>query len=287
MPRPGAEYYRAINQQKTFARNVGLDPERFTYPYSSFSDYHNDKSSHYYNADLKLVKSTSVGNHHEDCDEPECGTSNWYCDLCSDLNIDIGFEPAGVSEVYSGCGRSSVQCMLLLECDDEVSPLPHNGGTRWDSDLQLDYLRTDSTPVPVSDEYEPAVVKFADELDSEQPAIDLDIKSADLSTSASSETIELVPSDVIHQRGSDGREKGPHHSLGMLGAIHEMNINKELHLSASVLILSLFLVMCFPILCLLTNSSILAKASLLTIAHFPNTIIFVFDRGKRGRGFSV
>lgn len=279
MPKPEADYYRTINKQKSFANRVGLDPARFTYPHSAYSEYQNDKSSHYYNADLKLVKSNSIGKHHEDCDEPECGTSDWYCDLCTDLNIDIGFEPAGVSEVYSGCGRSSVQCMLLLECDDEVSPIPHNGGTGWDNDLQLDCLRTNSTPVPVSDEYEPAVVKFAESLDDEQPTLYPNIGLVELQGS-SCEIVDcpsISDSSIGHSRSVFITPQ----------RIIQSELRTSMKSSARLFFLSLFLVICCPFLCLLTNSSILAKASLLTIALFPYTIIFVFDRGKVGRGFSL
>lgn len=285
MPKSGVDYYRAINQQKNFAHSVGLESTRFTYPYSSFSDYQDDKSSHYYNADLKLVKSNSVGKHHEDCDEPECGTSNWFCDLCSDLNFDIGFEPAGVSEVYSGCGRSSVQCMLLLECDDEVSPIPHDGGTDWDSDLQLDHLRTDSAPVPVSDEHEPAVVQFAEILDIEQSAIDSVIELVELPTNVLSGTIDVTLVDreatILHQELHPPFET--FHRICPRASTHVKNIQ----FSATILIFSLFLVMCIPVYCLLASNSILAKASLLTIALFPYTFIFVFDRGKIERGLSM
>lgn len=280
MPKPEADYYRTINKQKNFARSVGLDSTRFTYPYSTYSAYQDDKSSHYYNADLKLVKSNSVGEHHEDCDEPECGTSNWYCDLCIDLNVDIGFEPAGVSEVYSGCGRSSVQCMLLLECDGEVSSIPHDGGNGWNNDLQLDRLRTDSTPVPLNDEYEPAVVEFAENLDSEQPTIDPELGSAEFQETSSETVDQDTTSDVVISRQGECIPFTPHYII-------EVDLRVSVKSCASVFFLSLFLVTCFPVLCLLTNSSILAKASLLTIALFPYTIIFVFDRGKEGRGFSV
>lgn len=284
MPRSGAEYYRAINQQKCFAHSVGLDSQRFTYPYSSYKEYCDDKSSHYYNADLKLVKSNSVGKHHEDCDEPECGTSDWYCDLCSDLNVDVGSEPAGVSEVYAGCGWSSVQCMLLLECDDEVSPIPHSGGTERDDGLQLDCLRTDGTPVPISDEYEPAVAKFAEDLDCDQP----DILSIEFMASFESDFND--PKPVPDQRVttgacvSDFNVAVQHPSPSPKPSIDTRVV--RVNVQDIIILCSTFLIMCLPVVCVTTNSFILAKASLLTIALFPYTIIFVFDRGKYERGFS-
>lgn len=119
------EYYRLLKDQKQFAYSVKRSPSDYTYSYRDFKEYRQDRTSHYFNSDLKLVKSRSKGIKHEDCDEPECGAS-WYCDLCTDLN-PVSDEPADESTLC-GFGELSVQSMHVLERDVPVSPLLESDG---------------------------------------------------------------------------------------------------------------------------------------------------------------
>lgn len=269
------DYYHSLNQQKSFARYLNSDESDFTYSYSTWSEYQTDKSKFHYNVNLKLVETKSSGTHHEDCDEPECGTSNWFCDLCIDLNVSSD-EPAGVSEVSTGCEWIGMQCVPLLECDDDMSPLPDMDGTTGHHHSELEPLRTPSPPMFLSDECEPAAA--LQDTGCEDPLIVLDvIQEVRVATHQSdmSNALSLTPSTaplrVSHQRVShltrSAKIQSPIKRLhGLLYHIFVVFAVASLSIQSAILLIS--------------NAIHQANASLLTIASVPKTFTFVFDRGK-------